>query len=66
MVDVEKLKFNLMDCFEEDYWDKYDFDKIVQNSTVNSDMVEVKGSNFKAWFDKTSLELVNMDIMEVE
>lgn len=66
MVDIEKLKFNLMECFDDSYWDKYDFDKLVQNSTLNGDMVEVKGSNFRAWFDKTSLELVNMDIMEVK
>lgn len=65
-MDMEKLKFNLMECFDESVWDKYDFDKLVQNSTVNSDMIEVKGSNFRAWFDKQSLELVNMDVMEVE
>ena len=63
---MEMLKFNLMECFDESFWNKYDFDKLVQNSTIVGDMVEVKGSNFKAWFDKQSLELVNMDIMEVE
>lgn len=64
--DKEKLRFNLMSCFDDNFWDKYDFDKLINNSIVNGDFIEVKGSNFKAWFDKYSLELVNFDIMEVE
>lgn len=64
--DKEKLKFELMDCFDDSTWDKYDFEKLVNNSTIVGDFIVVHGSNFKACFDKYSLELVNLDIMEVE
>ena len=63
--DKEKLKFELMDCFSEEMWPKYDFDKLVNDSEIVGDFIVVKGSNFKACFDKYSLELVNLDIMEV-
>lgn len=63
--DKEKLKFNLMDCFDESFWEKYDFDKLVNNCTVTVDFIIVKGSNFQALFDKFTMELVNLDIMEV-
>ena len=63
--DKEKLKFELMDCFSEEMWPKYDFDKLVNDSVIVGDFIVVKGSNFKACFDKYSLELVNLDIMEV-
>lgn len=63
--DKEKLKFNLMDCFDESFWSKYDFDNLVNNCVVTVDCIIVKGSNFKALFDKFTLELVNLDIMEV-
>ena len=64
--DKEKLKFELMDCFSEEMWPKYDFDKLVNDSEIVGDFIVVKGSNFKACFDKYSLELVNLDIMEVK
>ncbi|MBO7518210.1 MAG: hypothetical protein J6T31_03785 [Methanobrevibacter sp.] len=64
--DKEKLKFELMDCFSEETWPKYNFEKLVNDSTIVGDFIVVKGSNFKACFDKYSLELVNLDIMEVE
>ena len=64
--DKEKLKFELMDCFDDSTWDKYDFEKLVNNSTIVGDFIVVKGSNFKACFDRDSLELVNLDIMEVK
>ena len=64
--DKEKLKFELMDCFDDSTWDKYDFEKLVNNSTIVGDFIVVQGSNFKACFDKDSLELVNLDIMEVK
>ena len=56
--DKEKLRFEL--------WPKYDFDKLVNDSVIVGDFIVVKGSNFKACFDKYSLELVNLDIMEVK
>lgn len=63
--DKEKLKFELMDCFSEEMWPKYDFDKLVNDNVIVGDFIVVKGSNFQACFDKYSLELVNLDIMEV-
>lgn len=63
--DKEKLKFNLMDCFEDSFWNKYNFEKLVENSVIDGDFIIVKGSNFKALFDKFTMELVNLDIMEV-
>lgn len=64
--DKEKLRFELMDCFSEEMWPKYDFEKLVNDSVIVGDFIVVKGSNFKACFDKASLELVNLDIMEVK
>ena len=63
--DKEKLKFDLMDCFDDSTWDKYDFDKLVGNAVVDDDFIIVSGSNFRALFDKEDLCLVNLDIMEV-
>lgn len=63
--DKEKLKFNLMDCFEDSFWNKYNFEKLVENSVIDGDFIIVKGSNFKALFDKFTLELINLEIMEV-
>ena len=64
--DKEKLKFDLMDCFDESTWDKYDFDKLVSNATVDTDFITVKGSNFKALFSCDDQELINFEIQEVE
>ena len=65
--DKEKLMFDLMDCFDESAWDKYDFEKLVSNATVDSDFIIVKGSNFKALFSKDDdQELVNFEIQEGE
>ena len=63
--DHERLKFELMDCFDEDSWSKYDFDELVNNYSEDTDFIIVRGSNFRALFDKTDLDLVNLDIMEV-
>ena len=46
--DKEKLKFDLMDCFDDSTWDKYDFDKLVGNAVVDDDFIVIRGSNFKA------------------
>ena len=62
--DKEKLKFDLMDCFDESTWDKYDFEKLVNNATFDEDFIIVKGSNFKALFGKDDQELVNFEIQE--
>ena len=64
--DKEKLVFELMDCFSEEMWPKYNFEKLVDNSSIVGDFIVVKGSNFKACFDKDALELVNLDIWEVK
>ena len=63
--DKEKLKFELMDCFDESTWDKYDFDKLVNNYTISGDFIIIRGSNFKACFDKHDYCLVNFEIQEV-
>ena len=63
--DKEKLKFELMDCFDESTWDKYDFDKLVNNYTISGDFIIIRGSNFKACFDKYDYGLVNFEIQEV-
>ena len=63
--DKEKLKFDLMDCFDDSTLDKYDFDKLVSNCVEDTDFIIVSGSNFRALFDKEDLCLVNLDIMEV-
>ena len=64
--DKEKLKFDLMDCFSEEMWDKYDFEKLVNNATFDEDFITVKGSNFKALFSNDDdQELVNFEIQEV-
>ena len=62
--DKEKLKFDLMDCFDDSTWPKYDFDKLVGNAIVDDDFIIVRGSNFKACFDKHDQELVNFEIQE--
>ena len=63
--DKEKLRFDLMDCFDESTWDKYDFEKLVNNATIDNDFIIVKGSNFKALFSKDdNQELVNFEIQE--
>ena len=62
--DRERLKFELMDCFSDEAWDRYDFDELVGNVVEDSDFLIVKGSNFRAFFDKEDLDLVNLDIME--
>ena len=64
--DRERLKFELMDCFDEETWSKYDFERLVNDAIVEGDFIIVKGSNFRALFDKEDLCLVNLDIMEVE
>ena len=64
--DKEKLKFDLMDCFDESTWDKYDFEKLVNNATVDDDFIIVRGSNFKALFGRDDQELINFEIQEVE
>ncbi len=64
--DKEKLKFELMDCFSEETWDKYDFEKLVNNLVEDTDFLIVKGSNFRALFSKDDLELVNFEIQEGE
>ena len=63
-LDKEKLKFDLMDCFDESTWDKYDFEKLVNNLTIDDDFIIVKGSNFRACFDKDDQELINFEIQE--
>jgi len=65
--DREKLMFDLMDCFDESTWDKYDFEKLVNNATFDGDFIIVKGSNFKALFSKDDdQELINFEIQEGE
>ena len=64
--DKEKLKFDLMDCFDESTWGKYDFEKLVSNAVVDNDFITVKGSNFKALFARDDQELINFEIQEVE
>ena len=64
--DKEKLKFDLMDCFDDSTWDKYDFNKLVSNAVVDDDFIIVRGSNFKALFSKEGQELVNFEIQEGE
>ena len=64
--DKEKLKFDLMDCFDDSTWDKYDFDKLVGSAVVDDDFIIVRGSNFKALFSKEGQELVNFEIQEGE
>ena len=64
--DRERLKFELMDCFDEETWSKYDFERLVNDAVLEGDFIIVKGSNFRALFDKEDLCLVNLDIMEVE
>lgn len=64
--DKEKLKFDLMDCFDDSTWDKYDFNKLVSNAVVDDDFIIVRGSNFKALFSKDGQELVNFEIQEGE
>ena len=63
--DRERLKFELMDCFDDSTWAKYDFDELVSNCVEDTDFIIVSGSNFRALFDKEDLCLVNLDIMEV-
>ena len=58
--------FDLMDCFDESTWDKYDFEKLVNNATVDDDFITVKGSNFKALFSNDDQELINFEIQEGE
>ena len=60
--DKEKLKFDLMDCFDETTIDKYDFDKLIANAVVSDDFIIIRGSNFKACFDKADQELVVFEI----
>lgn len=62
--DKEKLMFDLMDCFDETTWDKFDFEKLVNNAVVDDDFIVIRGSNFKACFDKDDQELVNFEIQE--
>lgn len=64
--DKEKLMFDLMDCFDESTWGKYDFEKLVSNAVVDTDFIIVKGSNFKALFSRYDQELINFEIQEVE
>lgn len=64
--DKEKLKFELMDCFSEETWDKYDFEKLINNVVEDTDFLIVKGSNFRALFDRFDLDLVNFEIQEGE
>ena len=64
--DKEKLKYDLMDCFDESTWDKYDFDKLVNNAVIDDDFITVRGSNFKALFDKDDQTLINFEIQEGE
>ena len=66
MLDHERLKFELMDCFDEGTWSKYDFERLVNDAVLEGDFIIVKGSNFRALFDKEDLCLVNFDVMEVE
>ena len=63
--DREKLVFELMDCFDEDTWGKYDFEKLVSNYVLIDDFIVIRGSNFQAFFDRFDLELVNFEIQEV-
>ena len=65
-LDRERLKFELMDCFDEETWSKYDFERLVNDAVLEGDFIIVKGSNFRALFDKADLCLVNFDVMEVE
>lgn len=55
-----------MDCFDDSTWAKYDFDKLVANAVVDDDFIIVRGSNFKACFDKHDQELINFEIQEGE
>lgn len=64
--DKEKLMFDLMDCFDESTWGKYDFEKLVNNVVVDGDFLLIKGSNFRAYFDKYDQELINFEIQEGE
>lgn len=65
--DREKLVFDLMDCFDESTWDKYDFEKLVSNASVDNDFIIVNGSNFKALFSNDEgQDLVNFEIQEGE
>ena len=67
MMDREKLMFDLMDCFDESTWGKYDFEKLVANAVMDNDFIIVKGSNFKALFSNDDdQELVNFEIQEGE
>jgi len=67
MMDREKLMFDLMDCFDESTWGKYDFEKLVSNASTDNDFIIVKGSNFKALFSNDDdQELINFEIQEGE
>ena len=63
--DREKLMFELMDCFSEETWDKYDFERLVGDYLVDGDFIVIRGSNFTACFDRFDLCLVNFEIQEV-
>ena len=63
--DREKLMFELMDCFDESTWDKYDFERLVGDCLVDGDFIVIRGSNFRALFDRFDLCLVNFEIQEV-
>lgn len=62
--DKEQLRYDLMDCFDESSWGKYDFDKLVSDAIVDDDFIIVRGSNFRALFDRFGQELVNFEIQE--
>ena len=66
-MDKEKLMFDLMDCFDESTWGKYDFEKLVSNAIMDTDFIIIKGSNFKALFSNDDdQELINFEIQEGE
>lgn len=67
-IDRERLYYALKDCFDESYWEKYDFETIVNRATEFNDQECIKcvGSNFTIIFDAFSYEVRNFDTMETE
>jgi len=67
-IDRERLYYALKDCFDESYWEKYDFETIANRAVEYNDgeCIKCTGSNFIAIFDAFSYEVRNFDIMEIE
>ena len=67
MIDLEQLRYAVMDMILEDDWDRYDFDKILAGaeSCWDDTAVRVNSSDFEFVFDNVSLDCLSVNVNDL-